>query len=401
MKSFFKYTLLGLILLFLFHFESLNIGLIKVSHLWKGILLIFLLIKVFNQKNFIVSIYKPLIGLSLLLLLSVEILVNPINGFLLFGTNLILPLFGIYVLRFNVNQLQKALAFLSIFFVLSFVPYELGFLNSFRGGYNLEGYGIQNEAGIIGPFQTVHSASTALGGSFIVLLYFWFKKTYKPIVLLFLLGLCFYFLIFTYVRTGMAMAAIGSLPILIHFSRKNIKTKFRLILIGSLMALLISGWVLSNEVLKNRISGMRSSGSIETESFESLGSGRGKLFIASVEIFDESNAYEKLFGSGLSESTDRMYKKLGYRLLPHNGFLSLLLINGLIGLVIFFSFLRNILKKRKLNNEHKTLLTSTFLAYLVMTFFQSYDMLYMYILFVLSFEIFNKSNKQLNTTLDY
>lgn len=397
MFSLIKYFLLGFVLLFLFHFESLNVGIIKVSHLWKGILVVVLLIKIFNQKNIFFSIYKPLFGLSILFLLNTEMLVNPFNGFLLFGMNLIMPLLGLYVLKMDPNQLQKALMFLSTFFVLSFIPYEIGILSSFKGGYNLESYGVTEMGGVIGPFQTVHSASTALAGSFIVLLYFWFKKVYKPIILLMLMGICFYFLIFTYVRTGMAMVLVGSIPILSHYSKKNIKTMIRFVFIGVTMSILISGWVLTNETLMDRITGKRASGSQETESFESLGSGRGKLFIASIEIFEENVLFEKFFGAGLSQSTERMHQKVGYRLLPHNGFLGLLLVNGLIGLFLFLLFIRNVVKKRKINNENKILFTSTLLAYLVMTFLQSYDMLYMFVIFAFSYGIFIKSGKSIKT----
>src|SRR5690554_2986291 len=282
MRTYIKFSIYGLLLLLLFHFESLSLGPIKVSHLWKGVLLLFLLIKVFSNKNIVVSVYKPLLGISFLLLLNIEILINPFNSILLFGTNLILPLFGIFLLKLSAAQLQSGLMFLSTFFVLSFIPYEIGILSSFKGGYNLESYGVTEIGGVIGPFQTVHSASTALAGSFIVLLYFWFKKVYKPLILIMLMGICFYFLIFTYVRTGMAMVIVGSIPILSHYSKKNIKTMIRFIFIGVTISILISGWVLTNETLMDRITGKRASGSQETESFETLGSGRGKLFIASI-----------------------------------------------------------------------------------------------------------------------
>jgi len=393
MRTYIKFSVFGLLLLLLFHFESLSLGPVKISHLWKGILLLFLIIKILSKKRNNLLIYKPLIWLALFQLINLELFNNPFNAAILFGTTLILPLLGIYTLSYTPNQLKNGLLFFASFFILSFVPYELGILKSLEEGYRLTSYGVQDSDGVIGPFQTVHSASTALAGSFITLLYFWFTKSFNRIYLSTLLILCFYFLIFTYVRTGMAMVVLGAIPMLIYFAKKEASTRFRLIFFGSIFSILISGWVLSNETLMDRITGNRVSGASETESFESLGSGRGLIYTFAVEIFMEANVFEKLIGIGQTEQKSRMENKLGSALIPHNGFLLLLLNNGLIGLMLFLTFIR---KLNKLISQyapsHRSLLKGLLYAYLVMTFFQNYDMIYMYLILALGIALTYKIN---------
>lgn len=379
-----KYLFGGVFLLLLFHFESISIGLVKISHLWKGVLLVFLLIKIINRKKNQFSIYPPLIWLAILQLINVELVNNSFNAILLFGTTLILPLLGIYVLRFTPKQLENGLLFFASFFILSFVPYELGILNSLGKHYTLTSYGV-DQSGIVGPFQGVHSASVALAGSFLVILFFWFEKKINRYYLSILLILGFYFLINTYVRTGMLMVIVGSIPMLIYFAKKSATMRVRLILIGGLFSVLISGWVLSNETLMDRITGKRIN-SIETDSFENLGSGRGLIYIYSIEIFIEANPFEKIIGIGQTEEKKRMEQKLGSAIIPHNGFLLILLNNGLIGLILFLYFVRELLKKtRQFHPNERSLVKGLIYAYLIMTFFQNYDILYMYLVLILGF----------------
>ncbi len=390
-----KYLFFGLVLLLLFHFETLNIGSVKISHLWKGTLLLFLIFFFLRVEGKAFFIYKPLIWLSILQLINLEFFTNPLNAFLLFGTKLILPLVAIILLKYPFNSLKNGLIFFASFFTLSLVPYALGYLESLGELYELSAYDNEQE-GIVGPFQGAHAASTALAGSFLVILYFWFTKAFNRIYLSALLILCFYFLIFTYVRTGMLMVVIGVLPMLIFFAKEKVSTRIRLFIVGGLLAVLISGWVLSNKTVMDRIVGERKWSS-ETESFETLGSGRGLLYLYAVEIFFEANTIEKIIGMGQTEQKNRMESKLGLALVPHNGFLLLLLNNGILGLFIFALFLRNILKLlRKITIKEKVLVRSLFYAYLVMSFFQSFDLLYMYLMLVLAISYVIKKETNLH-----
>tara|TARA_R100001369_G_scaffold31211_4_gene55364 strand:+ start:47038 stop:48291 length:1254 start_codon:yes stop_codon:yes gene_type:complete len=389
-----KFVVLGLFLFFLFHFESLSIGSVKISHLWKGILLLFLIFKILSKKRKQLFVYKPLILLAVLQLVNVELFINPFNAVFLFLTTLLLPLLGIYVLQFSSLQLQKVLLFFSSFFILSFIPYELGIIESYGKLYNLASYGDAKQSGIIGPFQSPHAASTALAGSFLVILYFWFTKYVNRIYLSILLILSFYLLIFTYVRTGMLMVTLGIIPMLLYFVKKGVSTRIRLIFIGGIFSVLISGWILSNEVLIDRITGNRIN-KVETDSFEELGSGRGQIYSYAVDIFLEANIFEKVIGVGQTEQVKRMDKKLGSGLIPHNGFLLILLNTGAIGLFVFLVFIRKVINScGTLAPSDKILTQGLLFAYVIMTFFQNYDLIYAYLLLVLSVAHSNKLTNQ-------
>ena len=267
--------LLSVVLLFLFHFESLYLGPIRISHLWKGSLLVYLLFVLIQKGKIKPYFYGPLLLLSIMQLVNIELINNPLNSITLFATTLTLPLIGMYAFKFSPKQLQKSLLYFSSFFILSFVPYQIGLLSSLGRAYELIGYGSEN-IGLVGPFQNPHAASTALASSLLVVVFFWLSNTYSKWLLSVLFALGLYFLFLTYVRTGMAMFAIGLLPIAWFFGKQSLVKFLRLAIVLSFSTLFIFSWVLSNEAMMSRITGERT-GSSETESFEQLGSGRGRL----------------------------------------------------------------------------------------------------------------------------
>lgn len=381
MKNLLKYIFFGILLLFLFHFESLSIGPIKISHLWKGVLLLFVLISTLNGRNHL-YFYKPLIFLAFLQLINFDLILNPKSAVVAFATTLLFAYGGAYLIRYNSIILERILLFIISTFILSFLPYKLGLLSSIGAGYNLEGYGVEID-GLIGPFQKVHSASTTLAGCLIVLTYFWFKNTFNSIYISILFVLGFYFLFYTYVRTGMLMFGVGIIPIVFHFGKQNMKYFMRVLFLVVSSFLLISTWILTNDTLMRRISGERDY--YQEDSIETIGSGRVYFLISSIEIFEEENIYEKLVGIGITEQLLRMKQKIGYALFPHNGFLLLLLANGIIGLIVFLNFIRNIYKLQRIAHvEDGILLKALFIAYLIMILFQSYDIIYMFLLLSLS-----------------
>lgn len=390
--SYLKYLILGIFLTLLFHFESLSLGPLKVSHLWKGVLLIYLLNKLLKSRNVNVFIYKPLVLLAIMQLINFDIVNSPKTAIISFGTILLLPLIGIYLLNFNSKKIEQYLLFIASVFIISFVPYKLGILTSIGEGYNLNGYGVDT-IGLIGPFQKVHTASTTLAGSLIIILYFLINNTFNKLylTLLFLLG--FYFLFYTYVRTGMAMFAVGSIPILYYYGKKNLKSFSKVFIVGAISLFLISSWVLTNDTLMRRIAGDRDY--YQEDSIETFGSGRVYFFINAFEIYTEENLYEKILGIGETEQLERMKSKIGVAIFPHNGFMFLLLVNGAIGLLLFLSFIKKVFKLQKKSSiSQKSLLTGLFFAYLIMTFLQSYDMIYMFLLLALGIAYLKTTHRE-------
>jgi len=382
--SYIRYLLYGLTLLFLFHFETTSIGPVTVSHLWKGAVLAYLIFVIFREMKLKIFIYGPLLCISVLQLTNIELYNHPFNAVVLFSTTIFIPLIGIYILRFKPEQLKLSLMFFSSFFILSFVPYQFGLLSSLGTGYELSNYRGEQES-LTGPFPAPHNASTTLAGSLLVVVFFWLSNAYNKWLLsvLFVLGL--YYLFYTYVRTGMVMFAIGLLPMVWFFGKKNLVKFLRLAIVLSLSTLIIFSWVLSNEAMMNRITGERAASS-ETESFEKLGSGRGKLYLVSLKIYTEADITEKIIGVGQHETKQRIEDKTGYNSFPHNGFLTLLLYNGMLGLLLFLFFIRNIYKLQRGMHQldSSILMQALLLAYMTMTFFQNYNLLHPLLLLMLS-----------------
>ena len=278
--------MLSIVLFFLFHFETLYLGPVKVSHIWKGSVLGYLLFVLMRTGKIKPYLYGPLLLLPILQLVNRELIDNPLNSITLFATTLIIPLIGMYSFKFSPKQLQKSLLFFSSFFIMSFVPYQIGLLSSLGSAYDLVLYGSEDK-GLVGPFQGPHAAATTLASSLLVVVFFWLNNTYNKWLLSALFALGFYFLLLTYVRTGMAMFAIGLLPIAWFFGRKSQVKFIRLTMVLSFSTLFIFSIVFSNETMMNRIVGERAwtaetgiGGSAERESFEKLGSGtRETIFV--------------------------------------------------------------------------------------------------------------------------
>ena len=69
-KNFFSYFILSFILLTIFHFESREISGVKISHIWKGAVLVFIFLTTL-KKNLKFFIYKPYIIIAVIQLFHI------------------------------------------------------------------------------------------------------------------------------------------------------------------------------------------------------------------------------------------------------------------------------------------------------------------------------------------
>ena len=72
-----RHIFLGLFLLFLFHFETLSIVGIKISHLWKGVALLFISLYLIKSNKIYLFIYGPYILIAIIQLVHIDLS----NGF--------------------------------------------------------------------------------------------------------------------------------------------------------------------------------------------------------------------------------------------------------------------------------------------------------------------------------
>lgn len=366
-----RHIFLGLFLLLLFHFETISIGGVKISHLWKGLALLYISFYLIKNNKIYLFIYGSYILVAIIQLLHIDLsngFSTPIFKFII---TLFFPLTGIFLLKYNAYQLKYSLLYFSFFFIASFIPYELGLIDSINDGYTLESFGSES-SGLIGPYQSPHSASLTLASALVVIVFFWFEGSVKKRFLfpMFLIGS--YFLLITYVRTGLAMLIVGILPILYRFFKKNAKSRIRIIFMGSFVTFLMAIQIFSNDALLNRITGNRTTSSEDT--FETMGSGRGLIWLSSVSVYLNSSNTEKIIGMGELEQRKRIGYLTGMNISSHNGFLDLLLVNGIIGLILFLIFLYRVLKFLLAHkSDYNSLAMSLFLLYLTMCFFQGYS----------------------------
>jgi O-antigen ligase len=371
-KTIIRYLFIGILLLCLLHFETLSVGRFKIAQLWKGILLIYLFIIILRKRQVNYFIYKPLILLAILQLFNSDIVQDPVTAISNFLIVLIIPIIGIYILNYNSDQLKKSIILFSSFFILSFLPYSLGILTSIESGYDLESFG--GLTGLIGPYQNPHGASISLACSLLVVLYFLIEGSFYRIYLSLLFILGSYFLLITYVRTGLAMFAIGVIPILFYFGKKNAKTSLYIVIFGFFLAVLAFKYISNNEVLTNRINGQSEYNA--EDSFEKMGSGRISFWEASISIFKEADIMEKIFGMGQTEKFDRMNQKIGMSIGSHNAFFDLLLSNGILGLFLFIFYLFKIFKfSLAKNSDFYIIILALFCSYFAMCFFQGFTWL--------------------------
>lgn len=390
-----KFFLTSFLLLAILHFETIYIGPIKVSHLWKGILLGVMLFVVTKTGKLNTRIYTPLIVLSMIQLVNVELINSPINALAASTTTLFLAITGIFVFRYSKEQLEKALIYFSVFFVVCFIPYSLGLLTSVVDGYDLSSFG--GTSGLIGPFQRPHTASLTLAASLIVLIYFWLAGAVNKVSFGLIIVFGIYFLFNTYVRTGLAMLLLGLIPITIHFSKKSIWSLLKIFSITAISASLLLAFVTSNEVLTKRIKGISQYGA--EDNIESLGSGRGAIYINSLKIYSEATLFEKVLGMGSTEQVARINKEIDAEIGSHNAFLDILLTTGALGLFCFLFYLKKMATFiYSANSIYKPLGKALFVAYLAMSFVQGYERIPVNILLLIIIAIIFKSQKPTKAT---
>ena len=391
-KTTLKHVFFGLILLLLFHFETLSIGGVKISHLWKGVALLFISLYLIKNNKIYLFIYGPYILIAIIQLVHIDLsngFSTPIFKFII---TLFFPLVGIFILKYNTNQLKYSLLYFSYFFIASFIPYKLGIINSIKDGYLLKGFGSES-LGLIGPYQTAHSASLTLASALVVIVFFWFEGSFKKRFLFPMLFIGVYFLLITYVRTGLVMFILGILPILYNYFKKNTKSKIRLIFMGTGLASFMLIQIFNSDVLMNRILGDRINSSEDT--FETMGSGRGLIWLSSGLVYLNSSNTEKIIGMGELEQQKRIGKLTGMNIASHNGFLDLLLVNGIIGLILFLIFLYRVLKFLLAHKSVYNILgQSLFILYLTMCFFQGYSWINTALILMLSLGLCRNSMLQ-------
>ncbi len=244
------------------------------------------------------------------------------------------------------------------YFILSSLPFLLGILKSVR-----EGVEFGDNMSYTGFFQSSHSASIITCFSILIIVNHVRKIKLSKLeliynVLLILLGL--YCLYLAFVRTGYLMLLIGL--VVMFFPKKiDVKQFFGMVFICGLLSITFVQLVKHNKSFEQRIFDLNARG----EQRE-VGSGRLVFIKHSIDYWSDGNSYVILFGRGIENIKDNLYKKIGIRIVTHNGYTDMLVINGVVGLALFFLFLGKIfyyIRKNKNTPSYRFTL-AIFLSYI-------------------------------------
>ena len=394
-----KVSSVYVLLFFLFYFEPMVLGGLKFSILWKvplvAVLAIYFFLTVSKKLTIPIFVFFGLL-LSFkyfFSLSSFQYMSTTISEFTKFSVFLFLFLF--LQQRYKKEILIKMGKYLSIFIVLSFIPFMLGLLETHGRSIDISKFGDITGSSLIGVFQNPHGAGITLAFALLILFYYIMqtrsiKEQYFLICILFL-GVTELFL--TMVRTPLAMFIFGSLYIMI----KNFRVKHYLILL-SLVVIAIS-YITYQYQKSPLIQSMatRMEGKNKYDSSGGVGSGRLKFQEVAINSWQSEGPFGVIFGLGMELAKDKMYNATGMRLFAHNGFVEMLQSEGLIGFILFLLFLLFLFKYIQIykNGKYYTLVVALYISYIVAIYFQGGHYFLLYVLFSIYLALLTK-NENIN-----
>ncbi|PKP11835.1 MAG: hypothetical protein CVU09_03090 [Bacteroidetes bacterium HGW-Bacteroidetes-4] len=329
------------ILFVLIYFENIElIGGIKLGYLWKILIIIFSIIEFSIPKNDnLIKAYLAFVFVSLFTVFT-DLTVASIASI-----SKILWFYAIYILAKNSTAKNNLKLFyiLSTFLLVSGIPVMLGILPSVEtDSANLSEWGGADLNVFTGIFQGSHPAGISAAIAVIAYIAFYEKDILKHRYLgLFLIFLNIYFTYLSFNRTAWFILLNGIIFLFLFKKTKLQKKKIIYKYLVIIAVLLLSNYAFNNvKPIQNRILDVRDDKTYNNRAYdERIGSGRLSVYKAAIDVFKEMNIVEKTIGVGEQEYIKRMGLKLGMGLFAHNGFLNILLKNGLLGLFFYLIFL--------------------------------------------------------------
>ncbi|NME72223.1 O-antigen ligase family protein [Flammeovirga aprica] len=346
------------------YFEALSISGVKISLLWKFILIIIPFTHLFfSSKKKIDRITYIYLLFSLSVIINTDVFYHPFDSISDFFKLLPFVLAYHYGKILSTNNLLKIIYNVSQFVLLSTIPFQLNLIKPLNSGYDLSIYGIDKE-GFIGIFQNPHSASITLAISLSVYIVIGQNFSKSKVSYLLLIAFGSFSLYLTYVRTGWAIFII----FISVYNYKKIKLKSLPALTLLLFILMYSyNYIKENDkTLQYRVSDTTI---YNNNSSNNLGSGRVRFFIAGLEVFYESSFFEKIWGIG-NDIHERMKPKTNLSIRTHNGYSDVLLMCGIIGFSLFLIFHWHYLIMILKTDSFKFLNLAMFSSYIILNLSQ-------------------------------
>lgn len=337
------FLLCGLwLLLFL---EPINLGGVKLSHLWKVTFIAFLTLAVLRPKMPLWFIFGIAYAVKYLVYTRIPygLMENLQNA----TESLLFPLFMAFMYQrfYSVPDFEGRLirfsVVMSFFFIYSAVPSLLG-IKSLNPATDLLMYGLE-ESATKGLFYHIAVASQMYTFATLVIMaaYPLFKLSVPERIIYFGTVLLGVFLIYgTFARTAwFAFIIVG---FVLFFLGKGIKRK----VVGALMAaVLITGalWVYeTNEAVQLRMKGGATYRQDVELSVDGLLRSRLPFIFIAMDNLADAGPAAVLIGYGTQQGKDLFDEKTGMAIVSHNKTMEIVESSGVLGLVIYIGFVFNV-----------------------------------------------------------
>jgi hypothetical protein len=382
---------IGILLFFLIYLEPVYIGPVKWGQLWKGVFclcaLLYVILKKVKAPKFVYLYYV----IAFLSIFNTSIISYPIETLSVTLKILLFPLTYHFFLSLKLKRSKylSILRYFVFFTSYSSIIFHLKLLTPFTEGYDVALYGGDSE-GFSTIFQSVHGTAILLTFALCYLLYefFYFSKKmslFTKIYYIINILILFYSVYLTYVRTALLILATGLFFIFIY--KQKLRNLGRIITIFFAMSLFFFVKFSSDEGFRNRLIGKTIYDEEKVLDSNTLSSGRLRIWETSFKSWTENdNILELFFGIGENELMERNNRYIGFRVFSHNGFIDILVQNGIISFLLYLIFIASFYKNIK--NESKRdggiLLLAFFYMYLAMMLVQGGQLVYTMFLMNLS-----------------
>ncbi|MEA4966727.1 MAG: hypothetical protein VB048_01235, partial [Bacteroidaceae bacterium] len=351
-KSHFRITskeIIFLILMwFLFYIEPLSIGVLKISQIWKAVVLMVILIYLFGKEISIFAWFGFLFAFKYLVYSKMP------YGYLYAIQScleaLIFPTFlSFFYLRYkddklSASKLHNIALLIAIFIIYSTIPFLLG-VKSLNPASSLERYGLESSA-ITGLFYSIASSSKLYVVSTILLInsFNYFKTTvYSKLFWLVSIMLGGYFILFSWTRTGWFIFLAVLLISL--FYKSDFKRKVISLSIIGLLFISVLWLYDSNQAFRYRLTGGATYRTDTELSVEQLASARVPFMKVAIDNLKNEKFVDVLFGYGTQYGIDLFFQKTGMAIVSHNATFDMLQSSGIIGLLFYLFFILLLFKK--------------------------------------------------------
>lgn len=314
----------------LLYSESLVIGGLRISQLWKIPLLGFIIFYLFQNRHRSSPAWtQSYYWLSIKRLVNSGCIKNFVGNVMESIFYLFLPLlYNFFQNVLDKDYVRKILLCVSQYLILTNIPFLFFGLATQKQGL---AYG--DMTAYTGIFQNQHAMSTIMGICIVIILFFlkegYFENWKSKLYNLLLLPLAGYAMYLGFARTGWAMCVLG---MVILFFPRNLGVK-QWIGVSFVLAILIGGlsfMMETNSDFRDRILDIDSVSGRQKE----IGSGRGEYMANALELYASGNTFELFFGKSMEELAEYEHEQTGLSISAHNGFITLLATDGIIGVFI-------------------------------------------------------------------